>query len=283
MAHGLIAPRRMLSTLTRSNNLVGRVKTALVVDRKEDNAESLLDALQPEFIFDELDFASTILNAIDCFEGVQYAVCFLSDSFPLAELNAFFEDIGSMNRDLNCVFAQVRESIPAGFDRYSLQTIGIDIVISRAATQQDKAGLQEAITKKSNASEVKERITDMSQALDILLREVDRRAENKKRGRNKKDAGTEPTAFIAMQTNFDEQVMARYYQTLTRKTYIARPSLADTLEVPQQVLERQLPRLTRSGYDGASSRVWEKLQRNHGVKVTNQEKIKPDNSKDSKD
>ena len=239
---------------------------ALAVEKRLDDANSLANTLGPEIEFSDFEFTNSILKAVRSHAEVQYEICFISEDFPVEELGPFFEDMKAMNRDLGCVFVQVRENIEPGFDRSSLQDIGIDYVISRDGTQRDKEGIGEQVSIKLGNDEIKRRVMDVSSAMDVLLRELDIAAANKKRGRqDSSQLYSLSIDFITMQTNFDEEVLSRYYQTLSKKAEEAEPSIADKLHVPDSILEKELPELSKTGYKGASHRVWKKLMRQHGV------------------
>ena len=239
---------------------------ALAIEKRENLAQDLSSVLGPEIIFDGFDFTSSPLKAVKSHDEEEYQICFISEAFPTEDLGPFFDDIRAMNRDLGCIYVQVRETIEPGTDRTQLKELGVDFIVSRAGTQRDKEGIADCISEKLGNDEIKRRVLDVSSAMDVLLRQLDIAAENKKRGRaDHMQLDKLAMDFIEMQTQFDQEVLQRYFQTLTKKAESAEPSIASALDVPKEILEKDLPKLSKHGYKGASHRVWQKLMQLHGV------------------
>jgi len=237
----------------------------LVLNRDEANATALLNSLAPELTFATSDYTNTTLKAIQSHKSTEYQLCLISEDFDLEDVKIFTEDLKKINKDLTCTFVQTRLQIEPGLDREFLKPYGIDYIISNLGSQHDKEGLIEIIQTKSQNESVVKRVLDVDVAVRLLLEELDRVYENKKRGRdNNFKVNKISKDFIKMQAAQHDQILEKYYDLLIQKTDGSKPSLAASLEVPQAILKKQLPELSESTYIGASERVWRMLQQMHG-------------------
>jgi len=239
---------------------------ALVIDGTADGAKGLVHALEPELKFTFVDFTSSLRKALMSHSEESFQVCFLSEKFPAADTEAFFKDLKSVKNAAQCVFVQVREEIPEGFDPASINALGFRAVISRRGTHADKVNLTKVLEDSFYTREVKRRKKDVDLGLNKLLREIDRAASDIRRGVPRKLAAIRMEG-IEIDTAFDPQVLESYFETLSKQTAESPPRTVEKLCIPETVLRKSLPHLTADGYTGASHRVWKILAARYGVKI----------------
>ena len=239
----------------------------LIIDQRADLAEALTTALRPEVELDEIDYTSSVHRAIQSHIQVDYNVCFISDKFPIEDLQTFFDDFKKLEKKAEhaCVFIQVKEKIADDFDPEPLKALGFTAFITRKGTFQDKESVREALHDFFHEKEVETRTFNTSKALNVWLGEIDRVARDKRRGKESK-MNTIAAEGISRETEYDEEVLKRYYDELEKRTEDAAPEESTHIEVPENVMKRDLPKLEQNKYVGASSRVWNKLLKMHGVK-----------------
>ena len=241
----------------------GCIKT-LIVESAQVLADNLVAELKHHLSVRECDFTHTLFKAVKSLVDEGYDLCLVSDAFPKKELQVFFRDIKEKVQRSGCVFALVQDKVGAEFDRSSLTEFGFQAVVSRKLSFDDMASLTSLLGVKLHACEVKQRVIDVEKALEMVFRELDQIAADKKRGATN-FVNTLAMDFIALQTEFDEEILGRYFEALMSKTEsVEKPLLNTKLELPDLVLARNLPKLSRETYSGASRRVWKSLVEMHG-------------------
>ncbi len=183
----------------------------LIVDANSANAEALANAYRPDVDFGECDFANSAHNAIQSHLQTFYKLCLVSEHFSHDELKSFFDDVNKIERKDVCVFVQVRETVELDFDRSSLVDQGFTSVISRAGTYKDKEALKAAVKIHLREFEVARRTVDVNSAIRLLLAELHRVSEDRRRGRAS-TFNTLTMDFISMQTQFDAEILHKYYE-----------------------------------------------------------------------
>ena len=239
---------------------------ALVIDQSTDSAQELLRALQPEVQFAASDFTESLRKAVLSHTEEEFQICFVSASFGEAETESFFKDMLQLKRTATCLFVQVRDSVPEDLDRESLKKVGFSLIVSRKGAHQDKEALQKLLENRFYLQEVKKRKVSVDDMMAMLLKEIDRAATDHRRGVHRKMAAI-PMDGIDLDTKFDPEVLEGYFDALEKRTGEALPRLVERLDIPEEVLQRALPGLTKNGYTGASHRVWELLANKYGVKI----------------
>ncbi|RMG40883.1 MAG: hypothetical protein D6719_09765 [Candidatus Dadabacteria bacterium] len=239
----------------------------LIVDQQAHLAEELTEALKPEVELDEIDFTTSVHRAIQSHIQVDYNVCFISDKFPMEDLETFFRDFKKLEKknDPPCVFVQVKEKLDEKFDPEPFKKLGFSAFITRKGTHADKEALMEALKDFFHEHEIKTRTFNAARALNIWLSEIDRVARDKRRGKEAK-LNTIAAEGISRETQYDEEVLNNYFRELEKKLENATPEESSHINVPDEVLKKDLPHLEKDKYSGASSRVWSKLLQKHGVK-----------------
>ncbi|MDC0358279.1 hypothetical protein OAO01_05625 [Oligoflexia bacterium] len=236
----------------------------LFIGRDIEAASDLTKVYGSDFCFEECDFTNKLHKAIQSVRDIAYNLCFISDQYSMAETRSFFADYEKLDKDQVCVFVQVRDQLEKDFDRTSLSAAGFTTIISRIGTHADKETLRETLKTLLFQDAIREKKITVEVALDIVLRDLDKVARERKRGR---DCKLDKLAvdFIALQTEFNEEVLQKYFNQLAEKTGEAEPQNQHEVKIPTQVLQRQLPNLKSNTYTGASSRVWAKLLKRYGL------------------
>lgn len=232
-------------------------------------ASEFHDVYGDEYTFNEVEFTNSLHKAIQSLDEKPYDLCVISDSFPDEELATFFSDYVKVNQTGGCIFVYALDLIPDDFDSDKYLKMGFHGVISLQGNFIDRSILKDALKEWHYEEEINRRSYDVDSALNLVLSELDRLARDKKRGIDKQ-FNQIPSEFINLQTEFDEQILHRYYAKLMRKANNAEPENAKGVKIPEVVLRKELPNLTENVYSGASQRVWKKLLRLHGVKNPDQ-------------
>jgi hypothetical protein len=240
--------------------------TALVVGKDAEAAAELLKALAVEVKFPASEIVPSVLKGVQSLSEDSFSVCFVEDSFPMGELEMFFKDLKGMGKLDSCVFVQVRTTLAPDAHRGSLQHMGFATIISSKGTDADREALVKALKSCFHEREVKVRKVDVSAIMDKLLRKIDQAADDVRRGRDVKNLDVIPAELVELHTEFDPEVLAGYYASLEEATEKAKPIEIEHLEVPEPILGKNLPGLSKKTYVGASHRVWDKLAKKHGKK-----------------
>ncbi len=239
---------------------------ALVVGPSADDAQDFLRALQPDVQFAASDFTATLRKAVLSHTEDNFEICFISDSFPDEDVSSFINDMKQMGKDKTCLFVKLCASLPEEFNRGSLEPQGFGTVITNKGTAADKQALQSALDNRFYVKEVRKRKVNVDEMMESLLKEIDRAAMDHRRGVHRKMIAI-PMDGIEIDTQFDMAVLDSYFESLQKKTEGAAPRTIERLEIPDEVLKRALPELTKDGYKGASQRVWELLSAKYGVPI----------------
>lgn len=235
----------------------------LIVSPRAELAQQLTDTYGEHFAMGDCHSTRSLHKAIQSHREDDYDMCLIWEDYPEEELLGFFSDYERLSKRNYCVFLQVKKEIPENFNANSITALGFLAVISPKATHADREKFEEVLVDNSFEEEVYRRKVDVNEALDVALREIDKAARDTKRGR-KANLNTLSLDFIAMQTDFDQEVLNKYYENLTTKADEAQPENVLTVKIPNKVLERDLPKLSADRYTGASDRVWRKLQKRYG-------------------
>ena len=237
----------------------------LIVGPDPQATQDFTEVYNEHFHFESAESTRTIHKALQSHRECDYDACFIFDDFDESELAAFFGDYEKLGKEKYCAFIQVRKKIPQEFDQESVKTLGFVSVVSMTATHADRELFAESVKDKSREKEIHRKKVDVKGALQVALRELDKAARNIRRG-VAKSFNTLSVDFISTQTEFDEEILEKYYDDLSTKASEHEPDVAPQLDVPDQVLKRDLPNLSKGTYKGASDRVWKKLQKKYGLK-----------------
>lgn len=226
----------------------------------------LLRALQPDVQFAASDFTVSLRKGAISHSEESFEICFISHSFDQSDLQSFFQDMDKIGRKDTCLFVRIDEEVADDFDRSSAASDGFVTVVSRKGSHADKEALTQALQNRFFVKEESKRKIDVDSMMQMLLKEIDRTASDRRRGVDRKLVAI-PMDGIELDVQFSEKVMQSYFESLEKRTGEAQPRTVDRLHVPAEVLKRALPNLTKDGYKGASHRVWELLAQKYGVKI----------------
>lgn len=245
------------------------IKT-LVVDSVNGSAEELSKILRPEIEFAESEQVSSLYKALQALDDCYFGLCLISEMYGQNDLDVFFNDIKRLQKNKGCLFVQVRELIPENFDRSSLSDTGFPTIISRKGTFGDKEALLAAYNSLVHAKEVRKKITDVKTSMDLLLHELDRVADDRKRGRQTK-FNSVPGNLVSGHTMFDPEVLDNFFEKLEATAAAMPAEEIEKLDIPEKLLKEGLPGLSKEVYQGVSRRVWQRLKKKYGVKRKSEE------------
>jgi len=240
---------------------------ALMIGKDPEAAGELLKSLAPEVKFPASEIVPTVLKGVQSMAEDSFSVCFIEDSFSISDLEIFFKDIKGLGKLDTCVFVQVRPTLAPDAHRGSLNHMGFSTIISNKGTDLDREALVKALKTCFHGQEVKTRKIDVRSIMDKLLKKIDEAADDVRRGRPNKSLDIIPAELVELHTEFDPEVLEGYYSALQEATDKSKPIEIESLEVPESVLGKNLPGLSKQTYIGASHRVWDKLARKHGKKI----------------
>ncbi len=222
--------------------------------------ESLRTALSAHFEVAALESAPNLTDLLELHIKSHYDLCFLDDSLPQEHLGIFVKDYARLERGEACVFVQLRDQVGPEFDRTSLRELGFNTVVSRQINAADVIALQHALKLRGKWVEIHNRISNVEQAVALLIAHVDQISEEKRRGRTGRHKNVS-AEYISKATTFDDQVLQGYYHKLLEELDKLKAPVIQSIEIPESILQLNLPELSKDSYTGASNRVWKKLKK----------------------
>jgi hypothetical protein len=243
---------------------------ALIIDSSMSALEELEASMQPEITFEYLDVVNTVHKAIQYHMDMDFQLCLIGDSFPTAEVDSFFNDYKKLNKTSFCLFVQFRPHLPPNFDRNSLAIKGFDTIISLQGTKEDKDTLIKIIEPYFLEKEYQEIKGGLTDVVDYLMQEVDKIALEKKRGKEK-DMSTIFSEHLKDSARKFENLHEDYIDKLAEVTNNSEPFTSTDIDVPDEIISKKLPHLSKEGYKGQSHRVFDKLLKLHGDKKDKKE------------
>lgn len=254
---------------------------ALVVHPEKSAITALTQRLYPEIQFMLVDYAHTLPDGFQSLLEKNYHICFIHSSYT-AGLGAFFSDMHRAGKDATCLFVQMWDMLPDDFNEAPALEAGFSTVISQDVTKDDREALKELLRIEMHRQEVTQRVQDVRQAIEFLVKELDRTARERHRGRQKK-LDQLIRSFISSQTDFDAEILDDYFRALTEHTEATVPFRSRKLKVPRWVLKRSPPNLSKDTYTGISCRVWLKMLEKFGAPVSEKEEMEDDSDPERKD
>lgn len=236
---------------------------ALIIEKGNSLAEPLAVSLEPDISFEEELSVGSMHHALQAQMEGGFNICFIAEGYATGEVEGFANDIRKLKRPYPCVLIQVRDKVDLDFDRSSLEKFGISTVVSLVGDHRDKTAIWGAVKPLIERKEREDLFSDVGRAIELLASDIDRAARDRRRGA-KGRLSKIFSQFIHKEASADEELLASYLDTLCKLTESAEPTKKKALSVPKEVLQKNLPFLTETGYGGQSSRVWEKLIKLHG-------------------
>lgn len=241
------------------------------MDKDPGVPKSYAPLLWPDIQFSETDWSASIMGAFQSLIKRPYTICFISDEFNDG-MNLFFGDIKKLGRHDTCVFVQLREEIPQNFNKASLIELGFHEVISRNPSGKEMALLHKALNLEYRRREVIRRVTDVQEALSVLLRHIDQVSLDRKRGRSA-CLDKAIADFIFLHASFDSDVLMQYFSCLAEQSEKAQGFEQMQIVLPKIVKSDNYPGIIDGRYVGISRRVWQLLVEKYGVSETDIDKI----------
>lgn len=252
-----------------------KILRALVMDDGSQLAHKLRELIYPAFEIGAYQIVYTAHEALEALINEEYNICLLPDFTTREESDNLMSDYRKLEKELECDFIEVREFLPDDFDRSSLRKQGFASVISHAITADDIHAIEETLKHQVRAEKIIDKANGVKESLGLLLRDLDRTAADRKRGRET-PLRSISSQFISTETAFDEKVLKKYFNALSDQSAAQEAPQADSISVPDNILKKGAPGLSRDRYTGASQRVWKKLIRLYGKvsRLAPQEDIK---------
>ena len=236
----------------------------LLVDKQGSSVEELEECLKPDLHFEYCNQVNSVHKALEKYMEGEYNVCFISSTFPEEEVREFIKDYEKVKKEMPCVFIQLRDTLSLEFDRSSVERIGFATVVSKIGDHRDKDALWEALKPLIELLEKQSTQADVTRAVDSLMGDIDKVAKQRKRGAKAK-LSTIYSGFVDDETTKNPELLEEYFETLVETAEEAKPFTAVKIEVPENILKKNLPNLEKDKYTGASHRVWDKLLDLHGI------------------
>lgn len=236
----------------------------LFIDKATDSPDAMSSVWSPDVRFNVLDVCDSFHKALQKNFSETYDVCVVSDDFTVKDISAFINDIKKLEHGKDCIFVQLRSKIEADSDRLALNDVGIDSIISRSLDEADKEAFQKALARSMHMAEVQEKVRELTPAINLMVKEIDEVARDRKRGVNR-SLSTIAGDLVKMAFEFSDNVIDGYVESLSEQTKNAEPETSSKITVPDKILKKKLPKLTEESYHGQSSRVWKKLLKKFGA------------------
>jgi len=225
----------------------------------------LSEGLWPDIQFVLADHCTSIADAFQRHVEHSYSICFIAPQFKEG-IDTFFKDMKTLGRDQTCLFLQVEAGYDPSGELPRLINGAIAGLISAAPTSAERTVLGELLQVEFHRAEVTRRVADVKDAVSLLVREVDLMARERQRGRARAfDKSVK--SFVALHLAFDEDVYAQYIEALTTLAMAAPAFEVNAVAIPDEIIGKKLPNLTKDSYSGQSSRVWNKLLKKFGRRV----------------
>lgn len=241
-----------------------KVLRALVMDDGTQLAHQLRELIYPAFEVGAFQIIYTAHEGLEALINEEYNICLLPEGFSTEAASSLMSDYSKLEKELECDFIQVRESLPDNFNRSSLKAQGFASVISRQITNEDVRAIEDTLKHQVRAETIVNKSNNVKENLGLMLADLDRAAADRKRG-CEKPLRSVSRDFISSETAFDEKVLKKYFNALSDESSKREPPGPTSISVPAQVLKKRAPHLSSDRYTGVSRRVWEKLLRVYGT------------------
>jgi hypothetical protein len=222
------------------------------------------------FPIEEIEAVPSLMKALNALNEEPFQLCLVSDRIPADGYSSFVNDLTQLADANKCpclLFTGTgsEESETSGDQEKEppLKPSGFHSVISLSAHPSDINLFRDALSRWYELLEQKKTKQDVEGAMKLILRNIDNAASNIKRGVNMK-LNSLPSEFIEVRSSLDEVIYEDYLSKLEARTKTAEPENENVIEIPETILQKDLPKLEKNTYTGASTRVWRKLLKKHG-------------------
>ncbi len=239
----------------------------LILDIVPAHAKELADKLKPVISFVHFQTVTNIQEALEAHLENPYSLCVMTPAISDQDAEMFLKDMKKLytqNQDNLCAFIKISPTLPANFNLYKDNPLGYATIISEKLDQNEQKKIKNAMQEFSRFKKVNEGLSDIEWTMNMILAEVDKVSNDRKRGRNTK-FNTIAIDFAADLVEFDTQIMDKYFECMTDRAMNKKPGKVQSVKIPKDILKKNLPKLVEDKYSGASSRVWDKLVDKFGV------------------
>lgn len=229
------------------------------MDHDPDMVEQFVKALEPEFTFADRICTTSFHEALDSILQQKTHLCFISDSLSREKATTLIQDARKVEQTKNVIFILVKPVIQSDQERVVKDFAA---AITSVANSADRIALAKCLDpiapKLKREEELRQSTLALNVAIKHLMKQVDDLAKDKKRGvKGSFDALFQH--YVEDITALDQESLEKYYELLCQKASELKPQGFEKIEVPDAILKRKLPKLTKDNYEGASRRVWGKL------------------------
>lgn len=240
---------------------------ALYIDPNEARARDFVEGIKRLGYYFDYDIAPTPTHGLVKLQEGKYQVMFYAGDISRDELGLFVRDAARIDGVKDCIAFLLCDA-PGPTEDTIASVLGCAGVVGRQWIGSDQDKLREALAplekRLSEWEEVKEKFIDVHDAVQLLIREVDCVARDRKRGAGT-NFNTIAPDFLEMMSEMSNDLKDRYYSELMTATKEIEPEGFNKLEVSEDILKRELPRLTKDSYSGVSRRVWTMLSKRFGA------------------
>lgn len=227
--------------------------------------EKLRELLAPQIYIAEFDYANSLSTAFQFLLNSNFNLCLIGAKYQ-AETEPFFRDMQKLGRDKTCAFVKIRSPDDTS-SRTGANDFGFCASINESLTALDIKILKSTLSKEVLRIAGEQRVVDIPKYVSMILKEIDLNARKQQRGIA--DPYDKVIAAIAKEMMSDNSIHKEHFLETLLKEAEESPSFESTfVDIPDSVLGRKLPKLTKKMYAGRSARVWDKLLKRYGDKNT---------------
>lgn len=237
----------------------------LIIDNNSDQAEDLVEQLQPEVCPDDCVFVSSFPKALEILVQDTFNAIFISDSLNPEGLEHFLNDIKNLKEKNSISLINIQTPRQDGDKTKENASKIFDATISRTPSHTERKNLRAFMQHQYELAQEREKIGEVADAVDHILSQVDDAAIARKRGADQPLTSVHRD-YVASYARISEKIMEKFVDTLTEQAEKRAPTKVPKIAVSEKMLKRKPPKLSATGYSGVSTRVWDKLSNKLGPK-----------------
>ena len=227
--------------------------------------EKLRELLAPQILIAEFDYANSLSAAFQFLLDSNFNLCLIGAKYQ-TETEPFFRDMQKLGRDKTCAFVKVR-NLDDTSPRTGPNEYGFCASITEALTPLDIKVLKSTLSKEVLRIAAERRVVDVPKYVSMILKEIDLNARKQQRGLAA--PYDKVIAALAKEMMSDDSIhKENFLETLSKEADQSQSFESTFVDIPEAVLEKKLPKLSKKMYAGRSARVWDKLLKRYGDKNT---------------
>lgn len=226
--------------------------------------EKLIGLLEPQFCLTEIEYGNSLSSAFKLLLNSNFNLCLIGFTDE-EEIQSFFRDMKKLGRDKTCAFVKVVANSSLIPNRIALNQVGFCTAISSELTTIDINSLRNILSKEVIRISEEQRVVDIPKYVELVLKEVDINARKLQRG-IKTSYDKVIAGLVRDMMSEESSHKDSFLEKLATESELAASFETVSVEVPDSVLERNLPKLGKTKYEGSSARVWNKLLKRYGDK-----------------